>query len=226
MIAYRPTVCHCTEAAPSGLSCSPLSALCLPYVSTSSRAWSSSLSAAVADTSTGSGASITFDLCVCQSEDNLHTVVPFCCQSRSVGCSACCGEGGRQQKGITVCKLSSEDCRTQLSSPSLCHVVILHLSNCLPAHTCTWHITLACCTCLHTLQLRCMTAVQDASILQDMCGEAWIPRSSLHHWRALGSGAFAVVQQCVLKLDNGPGVSPSVACATCCIMSNVVAAQL
>lgn len=52
-----------------------------------------------------------------------------------------------------------------------------------------------------------MNLLQDAAILQDMCGEAWIPRGSLHNWRPLGSGAFAVVQQCVLKFDNGPGVS-------------------
>ena len=59
-------------------------------------------------------------------------------------------------------------------------------------------------SCQHLEPLR---AVQDAALLQDMCGETWIPRSSLHHWRPLGSGAFAVVQQCELKLENAPGVS-------------------
>lgn len=40
-------------------------------------------------------------------------------------------------------------------------------------------------------------------LLQDMCGDAWIHKSSLTNWRPLGEGAFATVQQCMLKQDAG-----------------------
>lgn len=39
-----------------------------------------------------------------------------------------------------------------------------------------------------------------------MCGDAWIPKSSLTSWRPLGEGAFATVQHCLLKQENGPAV--------------------
>ena len=40
-------------------------------------------------------------------------------------------------------------------------------------------------------------------LLQDMCGDAWIQKSNLTNWRPLGEGAFATVQQCMLKQDAG-----------------------
>lgn len=48
--------------------------------------------------------------------------------------------------------------------------------------------------------------LQDAVLLQDMCGDAWIQRSCLTNWRPLGEGAFATVQQCMLKPDAGAPV--------------------
>ncbi len=51
-------------------------------------------------------------------------------------------------------------------------------------------------------------ALQDSVLLQDMCGDAWIQKSSLTSWRGLGEGAFATVQHCTLKQENGQAVRP------------------
>lgn len=51
-------------------------------------------------------------------------------------------------------------------------------------------------------------ALQDSLLLQDMCGDAWIQKSSLTSWRGLGEGAFATVQHCTLKQENGQAVCP------------------
>ncbi|KAL0021605.1 hypothetical protein WJX79_004187 [Trebouxia sp. C0005] len=51
---------------------------------------------------------------------------------------------------------------------------------------------------------------QDSLLLQDMCGDAWIQKSSLTSWRGLGEGAFATVQHCTLKQENGQAVQVAV----------------
>lgn len=63
---------------------------------------------------------------------------------------------------------------------------------------------------------------QDATILQDMCGDAWIPRSSLTQWHTLGEGAFATVQQCMLKQENLPLVPVAVKKLKSHVLSNAV----
>lgn len=67
--------------------------------------------------------------------------------------------------------------------------------------------------------------MQDATLLQDMCGETWIPRNSLYNWRPLGSGAFAVVQLCMLKPEQGPAVSCLAIRRTCLQHTHEHAAQ-
>ena len=83
---------------------------------------------------------------------------------------------------------------------------------------CSTHST----TSITSVQGSTPDTMQDAALLQDMCGETWIPRSSLHNWRPLGSGAFAVVQQCVLRLDSGLKVN----CCLHCLLSGMWNRQL
>ena len=60
--------------------------------------------------------------------------------------------------------------------------------------------------------------LQDAAILQDMCGDAWMQKSSLTQWRSLGEGAFATVQQCMLKQEAGALVQPLCSSPGCIVL--------
>ncbi|DBB17055.1 TPA: hypothetical protein ACH3X3_014146 [Trebouxia sp. C0006] len=63
---------------------------------------------------------------------------------------------------------------------------------------------------------------QDSVLLQDMCGDAWIQKSSLTSWRGLGEGAFATVQHCTLKQENGQAVQVAVKKLKPHVLSNAV----
>lgn len=59
--------------------------------------------------------------------------------------------------------------------------------------------------------------LQDSILLQDMCGDAWIQKSSLTSWLGLGEGAFATVQHCTLKQENGQAVCPLTCWPASCV---------